>query len=277
MKIKYQTATKKLNWQSHTGLTRGHYGADITARKVFESGIYWPTIFKDSNMYVQECDACQSAGNISARNQMLLTNILHPQTSGQTKNTNRAIKRILERTINEKRKEWADKLDDVLWAFRTAYKAPIGSTPFRIVYGKPCHMPLEMEHKAYWALKKINLDLEAAGKHRKMVRRLALSLKTYYYDHGRPPGKMQVCDKKHVKRTKNEENTDSYETLRHNGFVGYPIDYRVTLGFGSIAGGLNHVNPIIRLPLERGISMVLRKDDHSNPSVGTNPVTASIT
>ncbi|GKC85468.1 reverse transcriptase domain-containing protein [Tanacetum coccineum] len=62
-------------------------------------------------------------------------------------------------------KVWADKLDDALWAFRIAYKAPIGSTPFRIVYGKACHLPLEMGHKAYWALKKINLDLEAAGKH----------------------------------------------------------------------------------------------------------------
>nr|GEW70857.1 DNA-directed DNA polymerase [Tanacetum cinerariifolium] len=60
----------------HTGPTRGHYGADITARKVFEAGFYWPTIFKDFAMYVRECDACQRAGNISARNQMPLTNIL---------------------------------------------------------------------------------------------------------------------------------------------------------------------------------------------------------
>ncbi|GKC05280.1 reverse transcriptase domain-containing protein, partial [Tanacetum coccineum] len=88
----------------------------------------------------------------------------HPQTSGQTKNTNRAIKRILERTVNGNMKEWADKLDDALWAFKTAYKAPIGSTPFRIVYRKACHLPLEMEHKSYWALEKINLDLEAADK-----------------------------------------------------------------------------------------------------------------
>ncbi|GJW67849.1 reverse transcriptase domain-containing protein [Tanacetum coccineum] len=69
-------------------------------------------------------------------------------------------------TVNWNMNEWADKLDDALWAFRIAYKAPIGSTPFRIVYGKACHLPLEMGHKAYWALKKINLDLEAAGKHR---------------------------------------------------------------------------------------------------------------
>ncbi|GJW59985.1 reverse transcriptase domain-containing protein [Tanacetum coccineum] len=96
----------------------------------------------------------------------LLATPYHPRTSGQTENTNRAIKRILERTVNENRKEWADKLDDALWAFRTAYKAPIQSTPFRIVYGKACHMPLEMEHKAYWALKEVNVDLDATGKHR---------------------------------------------------------------------------------------------------------------
>ncbi|GJY60083.1 mutator type transposase [Tanacetum coccineum] len=50
------------------------------------------------------------------------------------------------------------------------------------------------------------------------------------------------------------------------------FDYRVTLGFGSIAGGLDHVNPVIRLPLEHGISRVLGKVDHPNPSVGTNQV-----
>ncbi|GKB45843.1 reverse transcriptase domain-containing protein [Tanacetum coccineum] len=82
-----------------------------------------------------------------------LATLYHPQTNGQTENTNRAIKRILERTVNGIRKEWADKLDDALWAFRTAYKTPIGSTPFRIVYGKACHLPIELEHKAYWALK----------------------------------------------------------------------------------------------------------------------------
>ncbi|GKC30500.1 reverse transcriptase domain-containing protein [Tanacetum coccineum] len=95
-----------------------------------------------------------------------LTTAYHPQTSGQTENNNRAIKRILEKTINENRKEWADKLDDDLWAFRTAYKSPMGSTPFRIVYGKACHLPLEMEHKAYWALKNVNIDLETISKHR---------------------------------------------------------------------------------------------------------------
>ncbi|GJY15333.1 reverse transcriptase domain-containing protein [Tanacetum coccineum] len=109
----------------------------------------------------------------------------HPQTSGQTENINRAIKRILERTINGNRKDWADKLDDSLWAFRTAYKAPIRSTPFRIVYGKACHLPIEMEHKAYWALKKINLDLDASGKHRFLQLNQLDELRIEAYEHSR--------------------------------------------------------------------------------------------
>ncbi|GJS01908.1 reverse transcriptase domain-containing protein [Tanacetum coccineum] len=91
----------------------------------------------------------------------------HPQTSGQVEVSNRGIKRILERTIGENRASWSDKLDDALWAFRTAYKTPIGCTPYRLVYGKACHLPIELEHKAFWALKQTNLDLNLAGANRK--------------------------------------------------------------------------------------------------------------
>ncbi|GJW13677.1 reverse transcriptase domain-containing protein [Tanacetum coccineum] len=87
----------------------------------------------------------------------------HPQTSG-----NRGLKRILERTVGENRASWSDKLDDALWAFRTAYKTPIGCTPYKLVYGKACHLPVELEHKAYWALKHANFDLKTAGDHRKL-------------------------------------------------------------------------------------------------------------
>nr|GEV23173.1 reverse transcriptase domain-containing protein [Tanacetum cinerariifolium] len=62
----------------------------------------------------------------------------HPQTSGQVEVSNRGLKRILERTIGENRASWSDKLDDALWAFRTAYKIPIGCTPYKLVYGKDC-------------------------------------------------------------------------------------------------------------------------------------------
>nr|GEW02157.1 reverse transcriptase domain-containing protein [Tanacetum cinerariifolium] len=82
-----------------------------------------------------------------------LSTMYYPQTSGQVEVSNRGLKRILERTIGENRASWSEKLDDALWAFRTAYKTPIGYTPYKLVYGKACHLPIELEHKAYWALK----------------------------------------------------------------------------------------------------------------------------
>nr|GEX15251.1 reverse transcriptase domain-containing protein [Tanacetum cinerariifolium] len=92
----------------------------------------------------------------------------YPQTSGQVKVSNRGLKRILEREIGENRASWSDKLDDALCAFRTAYKTPIGCTPYKLVYGKACHLSIELERKAYWALKHVNFDLKTAGDHRKV-------------------------------------------------------------------------------------------------------------
>nr|GEX07616.1 reverse transcriptase domain-containing protein [Tanacetum cinerariifolium] len=73
----------------------------------------------------------------------------HLQTSGQVEVSNRGLKRILKWKVDENRASWSDKLDDALWAFRTAYKTPIGCTPYKLVYGKACHLPTELEHKAY--------------------------------------------------------------------------------------------------------------------------------
>nr|GFA85997.1 reverse transcriptase domain-containing protein [Tanacetum cinerariifolium] len=92
----------------------------------------------------------------------------HPQTSGQVEVSNRGLKRILERTIGENRASWSDKLDDALWAFCTAYKTRIGCTPYKLVYGKACHLPIELEHKAYWALKQANFNLTVVDDHRKI-------------------------------------------------------------------------------------------------------------
>nr|GEU46716.1 DNA-directed DNA polymerase [Tanacetum cinerariifolium] len=97
-----------------------------------------------------------------------LATAYHPQTSGQVEVSNRELKRILERTVGENRASWLDKLDDALWAFRTAYKTLIGCTPYNLVYGKSCHLPIELEHRAYWALKHVNFDLKTAGDHRKL-------------------------------------------------------------------------------------------------------------
>ncbi|GKA66370.1 reverse transcriptase domain-containing protein [Tanacetum coccineum] len=229
----------------HSGPIRGHYGANYTAKKVFDSRFYWPTIYKDAHELVKHCDSCQRQGKISQRDEMpqnsiqvceifdvwgidfmgpfpssrgnkyilvavdylskwveakalptndarvvvkflkslfarfgtpraiisdrgthfcndkfakvmskygvthRLSTAYHPQTSGQVEVSNRGLKRILERTVGENRASWSDRLDDALWAFRTAYKTPI-------------------EHRAYWALKHANFDLKTAGDHRKL-------------------------------------------------------------------------------------------------------------
>ncbi|GJR39410.1 reverse transcriptase domain-containing protein [Tanacetum coccineum] len=262
----------------HSGPTGGHYGANYTAKKVFDSGFYWPTIYKDAHDFVTQCDICQRQGKISQRDEMpqnsiqvceifdmwgidfmgpfpssrgnkyilvavdylskwveakalptndarvvckflkslfsrfgapraiisdrgthfcndqfskvmlkygvthRLSTAYHPQTSGQVEVSNRGLKRILERTVGENRASWSDKLDDALWAFRTAYKTPIGCTPYKLVYGKACHLPIELEHKAYWALKHTNFDIKTAGDHRKIQLNELNELRDHAYE-----------------------------------------------------------------------------------------------
>nr|GFB53441.1 reverse transcriptase domain-containing protein [Tanacetum cinerariifolium] len=72
-----------------------------------------------------------------------------PMTPKQMEVSNRGLKRILERTVGENRASWSDKLDDALWAFRIAFKIPIGCTPYKLLYGKACHLPIKLEHKDY--------------------------------------------------------------------------------------------------------------------------------
>nr|GEZ52417.1 reverse transcriptase domain-containing protein [Tanacetum cinerariifolium] len=211
----------------HEGPTGGHHDANFTAKKVFDAGFFWPTIYRDAHDLVKSCDSCQRQGKISQRDEMpqnviqvceifyvwgidfmgpfpssrrnryilvavdylskwveakaLPTNdarvvvkflkslfarfgtpraiisdrgtyfcndkfakvmskygvthhlatAYHPQTSGQVEVSNRGLKRILERTVGENRASWSEKIDDALWAFRTAYKTPIGCTPYK--------------------------------------------------------------------------------------------------------------------------------------------------
>nr|GEU57983.1 reverse transcriptase domain-containing protein [Tanacetum cinerariifolium] len=198
----------------YNGPIGGHHGPNYTAKKVFDSGFYWPTIYRDAHDLVKYCKACQCQGKILQRDEMPQNSIqvceifyvwgndfmgsfpssrgnkyilvavdylskwvkvkalptndarfakvmlnygvthrlaiaYHPQTSGQVEVSNHGLKRILERTVGENHASWSDKLDDALWAFRTAFKTPIGCTPYKLVYGKACHLPIELEHKAY--------------------------------------------------------------------------------------------------------------------------------
>ncbi|GJS07565.1 reverse transcriptase domain-containing protein [Tanacetum coccineum] len=224
----------------HNGPTRGHHGANYTAKKVFDAGFFWPTIYRDAHDMVKSCDSCQHQGKISQKDKMPQNAIqackifdvwgidfmgpfpssrgtktaraiindrgthfcndqfakvmlkygvthhfstaYHPQTSGQVEVSNRGLKRILERTVGENRASWSDKLNDALWAFCTAFKTLIGCTPYKLVYGNACHLPIELEHKAYWALKHCNFDLKTAGDHRKVQMNESNELRDQAYE-----------------------------------------------------------------------------------------------
>ena len=109
----------------------------------------------------------------------------HPQSNGQVKISNREIKNIIEKTVNASSKDWSAKLDDSLWAYRTAYKSPTRMSPHKIVYGKQCNLPLELEYKAMWAIKKLNFDFQALKEKRLLQLNELEELRNEAYDDAR--------------------------------------------------------------------------------------------
>ena len=91
----------------------------------------------------------------------------------------------MEKAVNARRNDWSIKLDDALWAYRTAYKTPIGMSPHRIVNGKPCHLPLELEYKSMRVIKKLNCDFQVANEKRLLQMNELEELRNEAYDNAR--------------------------------------------------------------------------------------------
>ena len=130
-----------------------------------------------------------------------VTTPYYPQANGQVEVSNREVKTILKKIIRPNGKDWAHKLPDALWAYRMAYKTPIGMSPFRLIFTKACHLMVELEHQAYWAIKKLNLSLDDAGKQRLLQLQELQELRHDAYENAANyRDKMKAFHDRHIRR-----------------------------------------------------------------------------
>ncbi|GKC89711.1 reverse transcriptase domain-containing protein [Tanacetum coccineum] len=240
----------------HNRPTGGHHGANYTAKKVFDSGFCWPMIYRDAHDMIFDVWGINFMGPFSSSrgNKYILVAVDYLSKWVEAKalptndarvdvkilkslfarfGTPRAIisdrvthfynyqfAKVMLKTVGENHASWSNKLDDALWAFRTAFKTPIGCTPYKLVYEKACHLPIELEHKAYWALKHCNFDLKSACDNRKVQMNELNELRDQAYENSLIyKEKTKKINDSKIKNRVSMLDCPDYEDSRACGFV----------------------------------------------------------